>query len=74
MGIGISVVSSIRQYRETRSFTYDFAELDWKPLGGDQSVVETSKSDHKKDSSPASTTVYRPTDSGGYQEVTCGGM
>jgi len=72
-GVFISVVSAIRQYRETRSFTYDFTESDWKTLGGDEYVLEIPKSELKKGSTPASTTVYWPTDSGGYQEVMCGG-
>jgi hypothetical protein len=74
VGLVISVVATIRQYRETRSFTYDFTESDWKPLGGDQSVLEIPKSEHKKGNTPASTTVYMPTDSGGYEEVMRGGM
>ena len=73
-GLVISVVATIRQYRETRSFTYDFTASDWKPLGGDQFVLQIPKSEHKKGNTPASTTVYWPTDSGGYQEVKGGGM
>jgi hypothetical protein len=71
VGICITVVSSIRQYRETRSFTYDFSESTWKPAG-DGYVLEIPRSEHNKGRTPASTTVYQPTDSGGYQEVGCG--
>jgi hypothetical protein len=71
VGIVISVVAIIRQYRETRSFTYDFSESTWKP-SGDQYVLEIPRSEHNKGRTPASTTVYEPTDSGGYQEIECG--
>ena len=70
-GIVISVVAIIRQYRETRSFTYDFSESTWKPAG-DGYVLEIPRSEHNKGRTPASTTVYQPTDSGGYEEVGCG--
>jgi hypothetical protein len=72
LGIGISAVAAIRQAREQRSFEYDFSESDWKPLEGNQFVLEIPKSEHKKGRTPASTTVYQPTDSGGYQKVTGG--
>ncbi len=72
VGICITVVSSIRQYRETRSFTYDFSESTWKPASGDQYVLEIPRSEHNKGKTPASTTVYMPTDSGGYEEIMCG--
>ena len=71
VGIIISVVAIIRQYRETRSFTYDFSESTWKP-SGDEYVLEIPRSEHNKGRTPASTTVYMPTDSGGYEEVMCG--
>jgi hypothetical protein len=70
-GIFISVVAIVRQYRETRSFTYDFSESTWNP-SGDEYVLEIPKSKHKKGRTPASITVYQPTESGGYQEVMCG--
>ena len=73
-GIVISVVAIIRQYRETRSFTYDFSESTWKPSGNEdhEYFLEIPRSEHNKGRTPASTTVYMPTDSGGYQEVECG--
>jgi hypothetical protein len=69
VGICITVVSSIRQYRETRSFTCDFSESTWKPASGDQYILEIPRSEHNKGKTPASTTVYMPTDSGGYEKV-----
>jgi hypothetical protein len=71
MGIGISAVAVIRQYRETRSFTYDFAESHWTPTA-DGVVLEIPRSEHKKGRTPASTTVYWLTDSGAYEEATHG--
>jgi hypothetical protein len=67
LGIGISAVAAIRQYREQRSFEYDFSESTWKPTGNeyDEYVLEIPRSEHHKGRTPASTTVYMPTDSGG---------
>jgi hypothetical protein len=70
-GIVISVVAIIRQYHETRSYTYDFSEAAWKP-SGDEYVLEIPRSEHKKGRTPASTTVYVATDSGEYEPVFCG--
>jgi hypothetical protein len=71
VGIIISVVAIFRQYRETRSYTYDFSEATWK-RSGDEHVLEIPRSEHNKGKTPASTTVYLPTDSGGYEEIECG--
>ena len=70
-GIVISALAAIRQYFEQRSFTYDFSEQSWKPFA-DGYVLEIPKSEHRKGKTPASTTVYYPTDSGGYKPVGCG--
>jgi hypothetical protein len=45
--IFISVAGIVRQYRETRSFTYDFTESDWTPTD-DGIVLEIPKAKHKK--------------------------
>jgi hypothetical protein len=72
IGIVISAVAAIRQYFEQRPFTYYFSEQSWKPSGDDQMVLEIPKSKHRKGRTPSGTTVYLPTDSGGYEEIECG--
>ena len=70
-GIVLSGVAIFQQARQARPYTYDFTESVWTPTD-DGVVLEIPKSKHKKGRTPASTTVYQPTDPGGYQEVMCG--
>jgi hypothetical protein len=71
LGIGISAVAAIRQYFDQQPFVYDFSETSWKPLG-DEFVLEIPKSEHNKGRTPAGTTAYVPTNSGGYEVIKYG--
>ena len=71
MGIVVSAVAAIRQYREQRPFEYDFYEQSWKALD-DEFVLEIPKSLHGKGKTPAEPTVLMAREAGEYEPVYCG--